>query len=302
MPPAARTPCGRFAPSPTGPLHFGSLVAAVASYADARAAGGRWLLRIEDVDAPRSVRGAEDAIVAALAAHGFAWDAPPLRQSTRTAHYAAALAQLAAEGQVYACACTRRELETASLDDGESAYPGTCRAGIEATRARRTQRSLRILVGDAAIGFTDRVFGAQRQALGPAIGDFVLQRADGWFAYHLAVVVDDAWSGVTSVVRGADLLASTPRQIHLQRALRVPTPEYLHVPLAVDRHGRKLSKQQGAAPLAGDPCEALLAAWTFLDQPAPLARPRTVAQFWAYAVPAWQPSRIAIDRARSVPA
>ena len=283
---------GRFAPSPTGPLHFGSLVAAVASYADARAGSGTWQLRIEDVDEPRSVAGAEDAIVAALATHGFAWDGPIVRQSDRTAAYADALAALAARDLVYPCACTRRDLASAPVRDGEHVYPGTCRAGIAPSRAANPQRSVRVRVPDDAIAFVDRLQGAQAQQLARDVGDFVVHRADGFFAYQLAVVVDDAAQDIRSVVRGADLLSSTPRQIFLQRALGLPTPVYLHVPVALDRDGRKLSKQTDAAPLAGDPCDALLAAWRFLDQPAPPARPRTPAQFWAHAIASWTPTRL----------
>ena len=286
-------PRGRFAPSPTGPLHFGSLVAAVASYADARAAGGAWLLRIEDVDVPRSASGAESEILDALVRHGFAWDAPPVRQSTRTAIYESVLALLAERGLMYACACTRRELETApAMPDGERVYPGTCRDGIPSALAQRAQRSLRVKVPAGRIAFVDRLQGVQAQDLAREVGDFVLKRADGWIAYQLAVVVDDAAQGITSVVRGADLLASTPRQIFLQRALAYATPSYLHVPVAIDRHGRKLSKQTDAPALGGDPVPALLAAWRFLEQPPPLAQPRTAAHFWEHAVRAWTPARL----------
>ena len=285
-------PCGRFAPSPTGPLHFGSLVAAVASYADARAARGRWLLRIEDVDEPRSEPGAEARIIEALARHGFEWDGDIVRQSARTDHYEAALARLARAGLTYECACTRRDLEAAPLVHGERVYPGTCRDGIAPDRAKRAQRSVRVRVPDVAIGFVDRLQGAQSQRLRDEVGDFVVRRADGLYAYQLAVVVDDAEQGVTSVVRGADLLPSTARQIFLQRMLGLATPAYLHVPVALDRQGRKLSKQTHAAPLAGDPCDALLAAWRFLDQPPPQATPRAPADFWAHAIRAWSPARL----------
>jgi glutamyl-Q tRNA(Asp) synthetase len=289
---SAAPPCGRFAPSPTGPLHFGSLVAAVASYADARAAGGRWLVRIEDVDEPRSVAGAEEEIVAALARHGFAWDGDIVRQSARTARYERALARLARAGLTYECACSRRDLEAAPLVHGERVYPGTCRSGIAPQRVHRAQRSVRVRVRDETVAFVDRLQGPQSQSLREEVGDFVVRRADGLYAYQLAVVVDDAEQGVTSVVRGADLLASTARQIFLQRALDIATPAYLHVPVAIDRHGRKLSKQTRAAPLAGDPCQALLAAWRFLDQPPPLTPVREPAAFWAHAIRAWSPARL----------
>jgi glutamyl-Q tRNA(Asp) synthetase len=290
---------GRFAPSPTGPLHFGSLIAALASYCDARARGGEWLVRIEDVDAPRARRGASSAILATLERYGFAWDGPVLRQSARTDRYAEALRRLAASGLAYPCACTRRELEAAAQGaGGERIYPGTCRDGIAPRLACRPQRSWRARVTGAAveasIAFRDRLLGAQMQDVAAGVGDFVVMRADGLFAYQLAVVVDDAEQGVNAVVRGADLLASTPRQIWLQRALGFPTPSYLHVPVAIDGGGRKLSKQTGAAPLPADPLPALLAAWRLLDQPelALGSAPSDAREFWAAAIPAWSPSRL----------
>lgn len=288
---------GRFAPSPTGPLHFGSLIAALASYCDARHAGGEWLVRIEDVDVPRSRAGAERAILEALARYGFAWDGPVVRQSERTALYAAALARLVAAGDAYECACTRRELESAPLGPaGERVYPGTCRDGIPAGRARRTQRAWRVRVGggSAVVDYRDRLGGRVVQDLVRDVGDFVVKRADGLFAYQLAVVVDDAQAGVTDVVRGADLAASTPRQIFLQRRLGYPTPSYLHVPVAVDASGLKLSKETRAAALPDDPLPALVAAWRFLEQalPSGSAGPATVAEFWAHALAAWTPSRL----------
>jgi glutamyl-Q tRNA(Asp) synthetase len=284
--------CGRFAPSPTGPLHFGSLVAAVASYADAHAAGGAWLLRIEDVDEPRARRGAEASIRATLARHGFVADGEVLRQSARTACYEAALSALRTRGLVYACACTRRELAFAPRRHDDIVYPGTCRHGIDPARAARRARSWRFRMPDGTIGFDDRVQGRREYDLAREIGDVVVRRADGWFSYQLAVVVDDAAQGVTDVVRGADLIASTPRQIALQHALGLATPRYLHVPVALDAQGRKLSKQNDAPALAGDPVAALLAAWRFLRQPAPLASPSSVGAFWAHASRAWSPARV----------
>ena len=288
----ARAPVvGRFAPSPTGPLHFGSLVAALASACDARALGGRWLIRIEDVDEPRAVPGAEQEIVATLGRYGFVHDGAIVRQSDRADLYARALATLDAQGWLYACACTRRDLEDAPLSPaGERIYPGTCRDGIPPARARNAQRALRLRVGDATIDVADRLQGAQRQALAREVGDFVVRRADGLAAYQLAVVVDDAEQGITHVVRGADLLASTPRQVHVQRALALATPAYLHVPVAIDASGGKLSKQTGARALPDDPLPALRDAWRFLDQP-PLDA-ATVAEFWARAVRAWTPARL----------
>ena len=233
---------GRFAPSPTGPLHVGSLIAALASWLDARAAGGRWLVRIEDLDRPRVAAGAADAILHALGHLGLNWDGEVVYQSKRHELYRAALARLAP--QAYWCGCSRREIADSSLGlavDGAPIYPGTCRAGTVGVK-----RALRVRVTAESIAFEDRLQGRQTQALERDIGDFVLYRADGLFAYQLAVVVDDAEQGVTDVVRGADLLDSTPRQIYLQRLLGVPTPRYLHVPVAVDSAGEKLSKQTGA--------------------------------------------------------
>jgi len=290
--PASATVRGRFAPSPTGPLHFGSLVAALASYCDVRHRGGEWLVRIEDVDTPRSRPDAEDEILAALARCGFASDAPVVRQSERTALYEAALARLAAAGLVYPCACTRRDLEAAPVNAiGERVYAGTCRNGIDVTRALAPQ-AWRLRVDHAQEACVDVVQGAQAQDLARDVGDFIVRRADGLFAYQLAVVVDDAAQGIGSVVRGADLLSSTPRQMYLQRCLGLPTPEYLHVPVAIDDAGRKLSKQTHAQALSGDPVPALLAAWRFLDQRAPEATPRSGAEFLAYAARAWSRARI----------
>ena len=290
---------GRFAPSPTGPLHFGSLVAALASCCDARSAGGQWLVRIEDVDTPRTRPGATEAILAALERYGFEWDGPVVRQSERSALYEAALANLVAAGEAYECACTRRELESAPLGPGgERVYPGTCRQGIAPGHATRPQRAWRVRVarpGERTIvAYRDRLTGPQEQDLERDVGDFVVRRADGLFAYQLAVVVDDALQGVTDIVRGADLASSTPRQIHLQRLLGHPTPSYLHVPVAVNAHGMKLSKQTRAAPLPDAAVPALLAAWRFLDQRLSEGSeaPRSVAEFWPCAIAAWNPARL----------
>ena len=237
---------GRFAPSPTGPLHMGSLVAAVASWLDARAAGGRWLVRIEDLDQPRCVPGADDEILRSLERLGLGWDGEVVHQSRRQHQYRDALQRL--QGHTYWCNCTRREIADSSLGlavDGAHIYPGTCRAAGLATG-----RALRLGTDGAEIGFNDRVQGSQAQLLERDVGDFVLYRADGLYAYQLAVVVDDGAQGVTDVVRGADLLDSTPRQIALQRLLGLPMPRYLHVPAAVNAAGEKLFKQTGAAPVA----------------------------------------------------
>jgi glutamyl-Q tRNA(Asp) synthetase len=292
-------PCGRFAPSPTGPLHFGSLVAALASYCDARAMRGRWLVRIEDVDTQRTRPGAEAAILGTLERFGFEWDGPVVRQSERTSLYDDALLQLRVAGDVYECACTRRENLLAPLGaGGEHVYPGTCRAGVPEDRRDRAVRAWRMRIpGDSAaatIAWRDRLQGIQSQNLAREVGDFVVKRADGLFAYQLAVVVDDAAQGVTHVVRGADLLTSTARQILLQRHLRLPVPAYLHHPVAQDRDGAKLSKETRAARLPDEPMPALLAAWHFLDQQQDTgsARPASIAEFWTHALATFDAARL----------
>ncbi len=258
---------GRFAPSPTGPLHFGSAVAALASWLDARAARGRWLVRIEDLDAPRVQPGAAGLILRTLERLGLAWDGPVLYQSLRTPLYQTALERL--RPHLYWCGCSRREIADSSLGlaaDGAQIYPGTCRNGLA---PGKTARALRVRTRAERIAFHDRLQGAQSQVLAREVGDFVLYRADGQFAYQLAVVVDDADQGVTDVVRGADLLDSTARQIHLQRLLGLPTPRYLHVPMALNRRNEKLSKQTGAKPVDEDAPERVIReALAFLGQPA----------------------------------
>ena len=243
---------GRFAPSPTGPLHAGSLVSALASFLDARAHGGSWIVRVEDVDAPRIVPGAADEILATLAHFGMHSDESPVWQSERGKAYQAAFERLQATGLVYPCGCTRREiadsLAHAHARHATLAYPGTCRNGLNGKPARAWR--LRVPDGAAArVTFVDRWQGPQTQDLATEVGDFALKRADGLWAYQLAVVVDDADANITHVVRGADLLDSTARQIYLQQCLGVPTPSYLHVPVVNNDAGEKLSKQTGAAPL-----------------------------------------------------
>jgi glutamyl-Q tRNA(Asp) synthetase len=305
-PAASTADCGRFAPSPTGPLHFGSLVAALASWCDARLRQGRWLVRIEDVDTPRARPGVEDDILATLARHGLQSDGPVVRQSERAAFYANALAQLGERGLTFACACTRRELASASRPapnaSGERIYPGTCRHGVPASRASRPRKALRVHVDDTVIDFVDRLQGSQRQDLATDVGDFIVRRSDGVTAYQLAVVVDDAAQGISDVVRGADLLLSTPRQVFLQRLLGLPEPRYLHLPVAVNARGEKLSKQTGARALTGPPLPALEAAWQFLRQPEPAATLRDVAGFLAYAEAAWSPARLPCVEALPCPA
>lgn len=243
---------GRFAPSPSGPLHDGSLVAAMASFLDARAHGGRWLLRIEDIDGPRVVPGADRLIMQQLQALGMQWDEPPVWQSHRLPLYQQAFDRLLAEGRAYPCGCTRHEVPPGAR------YPGTCRDGLHGRRPR----AWRFRVDPGVERFTDRWVGPQAQDVEADIGDFIIKRADGLWAYQLAVVVDDGDQGITHIVRGADLLDSTPRQRMLGRHLRLPCPEVMHVPLAHDAQGRKLSKQNHAAALdLAHPLATLDKAW-----------------------------------------
>lgn len=269
---------GRFAPSPTGPLHFGSLVAALGSYLDARAQGGRWLVRIEDVDEARTQPGAVDAILATLAECGLEWDGGIEYQSRRTEHYRAALERLHSAGHAYPCGCSRREMADSALAlDGGRIYPGTCRHGLAPGRAARATR---VRTNPVPIEFEDRLHGRLTQSVEHEVGDFVLLRADGYFAYQLAVVTDDAEQGVTDVVRGTDLMDSTARQIHLQHLLGLPTPRTLHLPVAVNAAGEKLSKQTGALPADS---RALVAALDFLG----LAPPSALAGASARELLAW---------------
>jgi glutamyl-Q tRNA(Asp) synthetase len=281
---------GRFAPSPTGPLHFGSLVAAVASWLDARAAGGEWLVRIEDLDRPRNVPGAAGEILRSLERLGLEWDGEIVRQSERAPLYEAALDRLRAMGLVYRCRCSRREIADSAIHGIEGAiYPGTCR---ELRLPRTVPGADRVRAPDASIAFEDRVQGPIVQDVAHEIGDFVLKRRDGLHAYQLAVVVDDAAQGITDVVRGADLLGSTPRQIALQQWLGYPQPRYLHVPVAANARGEKLSKQTHAAAIdALAPHEALARAFAFLGQPP--AEPAAPREMLGAAIAAWQPALIA---------
>lgn len=290
--------CGRFAPSPTGPLHAGSIVAALASWLDARASGGRWLLRIEDIDTPRCVDGAAETILRQLDALGLHADEPPLWQSRRGTAYQAALDTLVARGLAYPCACTRREIDLAQVTNGqtherdaERVYPGTCRHGLRG-RAPRAWRCLSSAAdgSDAVITWQDRRLGQQQQNVTRAVGDFVLKRADGLWAYQLAVVVDDAAQGITDVVRGEDLADNTPRQILLQHTLGLPTPRYLHVPLVLAADGHKLSKQNGAQAVDTRDARAVLkAAGARLGLPdALVAASASTADWRAAAVAAWR--------------
>ncbi|OWP53039.1 tRNA glutamyl-Q(34) synthetase GluQRS [Pseudomonas nitroreducens] len=241
---------GRFAPTPSGYLHFGSLVAAVASYLDARAAGGKWLVRMEDLDPPREMPGAQAAILETLERYGFEWDGPVERQSERHAAYAAQVEQWLHSGLAYACTCSRKQLEGSN-----GIYPGTCR---DAQHDWHGEVAIRIRVPELDYRFTDRLQGEFHQHLGREVGDFIIRRRDGLFAYQLAVVLDDAWQGVTDIVRGADLLDNTPRQLYLQELLGIAAPRYLHVPLIVQPDGHKLGKSYRSPPLEADQAAPLL--------------------------------------------
>lgn len=286
---------GRFAPSPTGPLHFGSLLAAVASYLDARRAGGRWLVRIEDIDPPREQPGAADEIVAALDAYGFEWDGPVFYQSDSADAHRQALGALEAAGLSYRCGCSRRDLADAPRGPLGIVYPGTCRNGSNADEA-----ALRVRTTDEPVEFIDRLQGRQSMRLESASGDFVVLRRDELVAYQLAVVVDDELHGVTDIVRGIDLMDSTPRQIWLQRCLGYRTPRYAHIPVAVHADGSKLSKLTGAAPLPVDAAvsEHLVDALCALRQAPPdTLRRAAVADIWAWAKAHWriEPLRAATE-------
>jgi glutamyl-Q tRNA(Asp) synthetase len=288
---------GRFAPSPTGPLHFGSLIAAVASYLEAQKASGQWLVRMEDLDAPREMPGAAADILRTLEAFGFAWDGPVVYQSQRLDHYNAAIDTLRERGLVYPCACSRKEIaDSATSGIDGLIYPGTCSHGLPADKA---PRAWRLRVKDEEIGFRDRIQGLLSQNLVRDIGDFVLKRADGIFAYQLAVVVDDALQGVTDIVRGADLLDSTPRQIYLQSTLGLPKTSYTHVPVAANQQGEKLSKQTLAEPL--DMTQAQLQLWQALDflkqNPWQELKHASLPTLWSWAKTHWRLANIPSQRA-----
>ena len=279
---------GRFAPSPTGPLHAGSLQAALASYLDAKTNNGRWLLRIEDLDESRTVDGADEDFIDELAALGMHADGQIVWQSRRKDLYAAAFTQLGA--LVYPCCCSRKEIADSLLGiaaDGAVIYPGTCRAGLPKGRVARAWR-IRVPDSGKLIKFTDRWQGQIAEDLATEVGDFVLKRADGFWAYQLAVVVDDALQGVTNVVRGADLLGSTARQIYLQQLLQLPTPRYCHVPVVRNAAGEKLSKQTGAQPLdISQPLEMLTVAANGLGLEIKRETVKSLSDFWRHAFQAW---------------
>ncbi len=293
-----KQPCyrGRFAPSPTGPLHFGSLISALGSYLDAKAQGGEWWLRIDDLDPPRVAQGAIDAILRALEAYGLAWDGAVQYQRHRSEAYAAALAELQRLGLVYACACSRREIADSSIGRlGAPIYPGTCRAGLV---PGKLARALRIDTRGVSVVFEDQLQGTVMQDLEREAGDFIVQRADGIFTYQLAAVVDDAELGITDIVRGADLLDSTLRQVYLQRLLGLPLPRYLHLPVAVNALGEKLSKQTLAPPLdIAHPQPVLAQALGFLNHPPPEAlKGAKTQEILAWAVQNWSIARLPMAR------
>ncbi|KIO47979.1 glutamyl-Q tRNA(Asp) ligase [Nitrosospira sp. NpAV] len=286
--PAFPTYRGRFAPSPTGPLHFGSLVAAVASYLEAKSRNGEWLVRIENLDPSREIPGASKEILNALEIFGMEWDGEVIYQNRRSEAYQAALTLLKSRNLIYPCACSRKEIADSSIIgiDGP-VYPGTCRGNLPDTARAR---ALRVRTGNNLIEIKDELRGLIRQRLESDIGDFILRRADGVFAYQLAVVVDDAEQGVTHVVRGKDLLNSTPRQVHLQQLLGYSTPAYMHLPVVVNTQGEKLSKQTRATPVAPvDPVSQLIKAVRFLGQepPAELIESNIVS-FWEWARKNWK--------------
>ena len=288
--PTATSYVGRFAPSPTGPLHAGSLVAALASWLDAKAHGGRWLVRIEDVDTPRCVEGAAELILSQLAACGLLPDEQPWFQSQRGAAYQRALDQLHTAGATYPCACSRKDIQTYWLSRGQQAprhaewvYPGTCRDGLHGLPARAVRLRCGTPEHPVVVHWTDRRLGAQVQNITTEVGDIVLKRADGLWAYQLAVVVDDSAQGITHIVRGEDLADNTPRQIHLQRQLGLSTPLYLHTPLVLDATGEKLSKSSDA-PALKPGLEAVQQALKVLGLP---VEPPVLSELLAAAVGTW---------------
>jgi glutamyl-Q tRNA(Asp) synthetase len=270
---------GRFAPTPSGDLHLGSLYTAVASFLDARARGGRWLLRIEDLDRPREIAGSADGILRTLEQFGFEWDGPVTRQCERAARYEEALLALNAQQRTFSCSCSRAQLED------ELRYPGTCRTRQEQT----APAAIRLRVEPGQVLFTDRIQGTYRQNVADAVGDFILQRRDQIYAYVLAVTVDDAAQGVTHIVRGADLLDNTPRQIYLQRLLGLPEPSYAHVPVLTEADGAKLAKSRRSVRIsAGSPLPQLCSVFSLLGlKPSPSLASATIADAWHWAITQW---------------
>lgn len=279
---------GRFAPSPTGPLHFGSLLAAVGSYLDARSHQGQWLIRIEDIDYLREVPDAANQILRQLEHYGFMWDGVVSYQRQRLAYYQQALEQLLQQKLAYPCCCSRRDIAAASAN---RIYLGTCRQGM---RRAEANPAIRVRTDDSAICLEDQVQGHFCQYLTSDIGDFIIRRKDGIHAYQLAVVIDDAEQRISHVVRGSDLLDSTPRQMYLQRLLSLPTPHYAHLPILVDQRGDKLSKQAGAPSIAMDnPVALLCKALKLLGQAIPDAlHQASLDEFWQWAIANWQMAQV----------
>jgi glutamyl-Q tRNA(Asp) synthetase len=283
---------GRFAPTPSGPLHFGSLVAALGSYLEARSRGGEWRVRIDDLDRPRVVPGATDAILRCLERLGFEWDGPVVLQSQHMAAYHAALHALRQAKAVYPCGCSRSEVEAHAVRGKEGPiYPGTCRSGLAKDRRARAWR---MRVDEHVVAFEDGLLGPQRIDLRCETGDFVVYRADQVYAFHLASAVDEAQLGITDVVRGADLLESSARQLYVIRTLHLHAPRYVHLPIALDAHGIKLSKQTGAQAVdTSRPGAVLSAVLRFLNQPAPPEiEQASLEEFWAYAIAHWDLARV----------
>ena len=283
---------GRFAPSPTGPLHFGTLVAAVGSYLEAKSHDGEWLIRIENLDTPREISGASSEILRTLESLEMEWDHDVVYQSKRNSVYQTTLAILDEYGVIYPCTCTRREIADSSITGVSGpVYPGTCRSNL---LNKKQIGALRVITDNSLVKFKDALRGQISQRLESETGDFVLRRADGIYAYQLAVVVDDAEQGITHVVRGADLLDSTPRQIYLQKLLGYPILEYMHLPVVVNNQGKKLSKQNLATPLdISNPVAQLIATISFLGQEPPTELLKnSISSFWEWAVKNWCPEKI----------
>jgi len=280
---------GRFAPSPTGPLHLGSLLAAVASYLQAKFHQGRWLLRIEDIDPPRQIEDADRLILQGLESYGFEWDGPVIRQSASTEQHEACVQALISAGRAYPCSCSRKDISDAPQGELGSIYPGTCRAGFEGD-----DYAIRLRTSDDAVEFVDGLQGRVRQRLESESGDFIIKRRDGLIAYNLAVVVDDHLQAITEVVRGTDLLDSTPRHIYLQSLLGFASPDYLHIPIAVDASGQKLSKSTGAAAISLDnPGRQLVLALEMLGQsPPPGLAAESLPTIWGWAIAHWDVAQL----------
>ena len=288
--PEATQYIGRFAPSPTGPLHFGSLLAAVASYLQAKSRSGWWLLRVEDIDPPRQQKGAIEEILTALERYGFEWDGPVTYQSENAARHHQVVAELLAAGLAYPCSCSRRDLATAKQGPLGAIYPGTCRNGCQGD-----EFAVRVRTNDAPIDFVDLLQGTQCQRLESESGDFVIRRRDGLIAYHLAVVIDDFDQGISEIIRGIDLLDSTPRQIHLQRLLDYRTPAYLHIPVAENAEGQKLSKLTGAPaiPLKNINRTLVTALKALGQQPPSELAESSLDDIWIWSIKHWQPTVLA---------